>query len=263
MKYGAMQGILRAGSTIEAAELAVSVGFDGLEIDVTGPTPADNQVWSAAGRKELLEYAGRKGFAYPSICLGFLNKLGSLAAEDERQRQANVDSVRSMIEIAMELGATVLLVPFFGKGEMKDPAHFERTQAGLSALAPEAEAAGVRLAMENTLSAEDNQRILLAVGSPAIQVYFDVSNSTWWKHDAAADIVRLSGDMAQIHFKDGQGKPSNAMLGSGHVDWLGVRSSLVQIGYDGWIVLESAVLNDPLADAATNLSFARKLMASA
>ncbi len=85
------------------------------------------------------------------------------------------------------------------------------------------------LALENTLSAADNRALLAAVASPAVPVYFDVSNAMWWGHDSPAAIRRLGRAIAQIHFKDGQGGHSNAMLGQGHVDFPGVaRSTIVR-----------------------------------
>ena len=48
----------------------------------------------------------------------------------------------------------------------------------LKELAPEAVKAGVLLGLENTISAEDNVRIMERSGSPAVQAYYDVGNST-------------------------------------------------------------------------------------
>jgi hypothetical protein len=48
----------------------------------------------------------------------------------------------------------------------------------LKELAPAAEKAGVDLGLEDTISAEDNVRIMERAGSPAVRVYYDVGNST-------------------------------------------------------------------------------------
>lgn len=261
MKFGVMQGVLRTDA-MQAIQAAMDAGFDGLEIDLRGPEPGDDPVWSPAGRSALRERAGQAGIAVPSVCLGFLNREG-LTADSPAARTTVCGGLARAIEVARDVGAAVILVPFFGAGEIRGETHVERVIEGLRAVAPQAEAGAVTLAIENTLSAAENRRIETAVGSPAVKVYYDVSNATWWGHDPAREIVQLGGLLAQVHFKDGKGGHSNVALGTGHVDWPGVRDALRAAGYQGWIVLETAVEEDPLQDAARNLAFARQLMSTA
>lgn len=253
MRFGAMQGILRrSGRALFAA--AAEAGFEGVELDV-GP---GNPVFSAAGLEEVRRAATETGLAVPSICLGALNGFGYKSA-DPAVRRRTTDLLRATLGVAGELGARVLLVPFFGESELFSAEERARVAEGLAAVAPEAERAAVVLAMENTLSAEQDLEILATVGSPAVGVYFDVSNAMWWQHNSPDEIRRLGPAIAQIHFKDGRGGHSNAMLGQGHVDFPACVAAIREIGYDGWIVLESAAPSDPLLDARTNLAFARGL----
>ena len=48
----------------------------------------------------------------------------------------------------------------------------------LGEVAPEAEKAGVILAIEDTISAEDNVRIMDRTKSKNVSVYYDIGNST-------------------------------------------------------------------------------------
>ncbi len=54
----------------------------------------------------------------------------------------------------------MLLLPFFGRWALKSAAEMEHVGGALRELAPEAERAGVILGLENTISAEDNVRIM-------------------------------------------------------------------------------------------------------
>ena len=58
-----------------------------------------------------------------------------------------------------------------------------------------------------------------------------------------------------IHAKD----TDRQMLGDGRVDFDSVDAAIREIGYDGWIVLETPTGDDPMAANAQNLAFIRKL----
>jgi sugar phosphate isomerase/epimerase len=68
--------------------------------------------------------------------------------------------------------------------------------------------------------------------------------------------MRQLGDLVgMIHAKDTDRK----RLGEGKVDFKGVDAAIREIGYDGYIVLETPVGDDPRADNAFNLAFIKKL----
>ena len=254
MRIGAMQGILRRSGSV-LVETAAAIGFDGVELDLRPGNP----VFTAEDLQDVRRAAALAGVAIPSLCLGALNGFG-FKSPDPAVRERAVEFIRNAIRVAGELGARVVLVPFFGASELFTPEDRERAARGMAGVAPEAERAGVVLAMENTLSAEQDLEMLSAIGSPAVGVYFDVSNAMWWHHNSPDEIRRLGPAIAQIHFKDGSGGHSNAMLGRGHVDYPACVAAMRDIGYDGWVVLESAAPHDPIEDARSNLAFARGLL---
>jgi len=58
-----------------------------------------------------------------------------------------------------------------------------------------------------------------------------------------------------FHFKEGPN-----YLGEGKIDWKPVAAAIREIGYEGWIVLEtSSPSKDRVADARRNAQFVRKL----
>ena len=124
-------------------------------------------------------------------------------------------------------------------------------------LAPEAEKAGVILGLENTLSAEDNVRIMDKVKSKAVKVYYDVGNSTNNKHDVLKEIPWLGKDrICQFHLKD------KGYLGQGTIDFTKILAAIRKTGFDGYANLEtdapSKVIED---DMKKNLAFIRELLA--
>ena len=69
MLYGIRDGCLRVGWE-EAFKQATELGFDGLELDV-GADYQDTPLWTAAGRKQVAEWA-KRGAELSSVCIGAL-----------------------------------------------------------------------------------------------------------------------------------------------------------------------------------------------
>ena len=109
------------------------------------------------------------------------------------------------------------------------------------------------LGLENYLSAEENLDILHRVGSPAVQVYYDVGNSTDKEYDIYKEIRLLKGHICEFHAKD-----SKFMLGEGRIDFAKVRAAMDEIGYRGWIQIEAAAPHDLVADYTRQARFLRQ-----
>ncbi|HLP78504.1 MAG TPA: TIM barrel protein, partial [Candidatus Paceibacterota bacterium] len=103
---------------------------------------------------------------------------------------------------------------------------------------------------ENYLSAAENLDIIARVGSPAVQVYYDVGNSTDKGYDIYKEIRMLKGRVCEFHAKDGK-----FMLGAGRVDFKKVREAMDEIGFSGWIQIEAAAPHDLVDDYKKHLAF--------
>ena len=128
----------------------------------------------------------------------------------------------------------------------------------LKAVAPKAEKAGVVLGIESWLSAGEHLAILDRVGSPAVQVYYDVCNSTERGYDICKEIRQLGKRICELHAKE-----NGALLGQGKVDFKKVREALDDIGYSGWIQIEGAVPpgGKMLESYQANCKFLRSILA--
>jgi L-ribulose-5-phosphate 3-epimerase len=256
LRLSACDWSLRAKGA-EGMETAKRVGLDGLE--VSAGTPQDKlEISDPALRKEYKENVKKTGVVVSSVALGLMN--GSPFATDSRAPAW----VEQSIEATKDLGAEIILMAFFGKGDLKTKeglkkAEVDATVERLKALVPKAEAAGVILGLENTLSGKDNLAILDRVQSNAVRVYYDIGNSTNGGYDVPAEIRDLRDRICQIHFKDG-GK----FLGEGRVKMEPVAEAIKAINYKGWIVLETAVpTKDRDADFKRNAAYTRELLGMA
>jgi sugar phosphate isomerase/epimerase len=128
----------------------------------------------------------------------------------------------------------------------------------LKELAPEAEKAGVTLGLEDTISAEDNVRIMQRAGSPAVKVYYDVGNSTGGGFDVVKEIRWLGAQrICQMHLKD-----NPHYLGEGSIDFPAVMKAITDIGFEGFANLETDCPSKSVEnDMTRNLKFIRALLA--
>jgi L-ribulose-5-phosphate 3-epimerase len=168
------------------------------------------------------------------------------------------------IDAAKAMGEEVLLFGFFGKGELStDTEGRQILISKLNRLAPKAEKAGVIIALESWMTAEQNMEVIDKVGSPAVQVYYDVGNSRNKGYDIYKEIRYLGNEhICQVHAKDYGAE----LFGEGDVDFERVREAIDDIGYRGWIVFEDttwapkeAVTAKQEAKIRKNIAYLRKI----
>ncbi len=248
---------IRVGACVVGLEQAKQAGLDGVEIEVGGAADrlrvADPEV-----RTRTKEQMAQTGLPVCSLMMGLLNS--NPLASDPRAPAW----LEQSIDTAHDLGARVILVAFFGKGDLLDTAEKIKSEdvdvlvQRLKAAAPRAQAAGVILGIENYLNGEQNARILDRINHEAVQIYFDVYNTgTTKRHHVPSDIHLLKGRIAQFHFKNG-GK----YLDDEKAKFEPIAQAVQDIGYRGWIVLEtSSPSKNAVADVKRNAEYVRKLFA--
>jgi hexulose-6-phosphate isomerase len=241
----------------EAVEAGAAAGYAGIELDV-GREAEAHPLFAEPGLAALQAALARTGLAVPSICLGALNTFGFKSADPAERARAQALIARG-VALAGTLGASAVLVPFFGSSKLERPDEIERVVEGMRGVAPVARDAGVVLAVENTLPGPENAALAAAVGSPAVGIYYDTGNALGAGYDPVAEVRTLGRALARVHFKDYKRGQGGVMMGQGDVDFPGVVRELDAVGYDGWVILEAASPNDPIEDARANLAFTRTL----
>lgn len=253
LRIGVTDWNLKLRGQVEAVETAKRLGFAGVEVSLgrdasSGKLPMDDQekiaAYQAAFRQQDFRPAG--------TCLDILH-VNYLKNDDLAQRWI-VDGIR----VTKALGAKVMLLPMFGKGALQTQAEKDRVGDILRELAPQAGKAGILLGLEDTISAEDNVRIMERSGSRAVRTYYDIGNSTRNGFHVAREIDWLGKDrICQLHFKDNPG-----YLGEGNVDLKSVLQAVSRIGFIGFANLETDTRSRQVEpDMRRNLAFVRKTMA--
>jgi sugar phosphate isomerase/epimerase len=254
-RIGACDWSLGKTADVAALEVAREVGLDGVQVSL-GTEANDMSLRLPGVQLGYREAAERTGVEVASLAIGELNNIPFKS--DPRA----MDWVRGSIQTAQAMGCRVVLLAFFHKGDLKgDRAGTDEVVRRLRELAPEAEKAGVALGIESWLSAEEHMDIVDRVGSPAVQVYYDVANSEKMGYDIYEEIRWLGRKkvICEFHMKE-----NGALLGGGKVDFQRVRQAIDAIGYTGWLHMEGAI---PAGGALVpsyrlNQSFLRKVFAT-
>ena len=247
---GACDWSLGLRGRTEALALAKQLGLDGVQVSM-GSVDNDLQLRRAEVQRGYREAATAAGVRIGGVALDLMNQVPYKS--DPRTEQWVSDS----IDVARALGVRVVLLAFFEKGDLRnDPEGQAEVVRRLKRVAPKAEQHGVVLGIESWLSAPDHVRLLDAVGSPAVQVYYDLANSTQMGYDILAEIRQLGrARICEFHAKE-----NGFLLGKGRIDFPAVRKAMDDIDYAGWIQIEGAVpKGESIADSyMQNVRFMRR-----
>jgi L-ribulose-5-phosphate 3-epimerase len=166
--------------------------------------------------------------------------------------------VLDSIRLTKALNTKVLLLPFFGHWALESTEEMDRVGDALRDLAPEATKAGIILGLENTVSAENNVRIMERSRSESVRVYYDVGNSTKAGFDPVKEIRWLGKDrICQFHLKD-----NPHYLGEGSIQFVPIVHTIRDIQFSGYANLETAAPSKQLEpDMRRNLTYIRGVMA--
>lgn len=250
-KVGVTDWNLKQEGKIEAIAMAKQLGFDGVQISI-GKGKDKLPLADPALQKSFLDESARVDLKIESLCLEILHQ-NYLKSDPLGQRW-----VADSIPVAKAMGVRVVLLPFFGKGALTTPAEMDKVGDILKEVAPAAAKAGVVLGLEDTISARDNARIMERSQSPAVLTYYDVGNSTENGFDAVSEIRWLGrARICEVHLKD-----NPHYLGEGKIDFPAVINALADIGFDGWVQLETDSPTSVEADMRRNLKFIRSLIAA-
>ena len=213
-------------------------GFDGVEVPLFRPAE-----FAASEIRRALATNGLEC----TVCSVLLDGL-SLISEDPDLRRRTLTHLRDVIKAGAEVGATIIAGPLYCPvgylpGRRRTADEWKHAVEGHQALGDTLESHGVTLAIEplnrfetfflNT--AADAEALAREIGHPRIGILFDTFHANIEEKDIGAGFRTIGRHLRHVHTcENDRGVP-----GSGHVEWPGVFRALKEIGYDGWLTIES------------------------
>jgi len=173
-----------------------------------------------------------------------------------RTREHLVDSIK----VTADLGSTLMGGPVYSPvghlpGRRRTPDEWRRAVECFQSLGEPLHENGITLALEplnrfetyflNT--AADAFTLCSEIGHSNVGVLLDTFHTNIEEKDVAAAFLKTANKLKHVHAcENDRGIP-----GTGHVDFAGIAAALKQIGYDGWITIESfGYSHEELAAAA-------------
>jgi D-psicose/D-tagatose/L-ribulose 3-epimerase len=215
-----------------------AAGFDGVEVPIFQAAQ-----FAAADIRRGLEANGLECTTCSVTSPDF-----SLISEDPATRLRGQTHLRECIQKAAEVGAKILAGPLYSPvgylpGRRRTPDEWKWAVEGYHAIAQTLDGYDVSIAIEplnrfetyflNT--AADAVKLCDDIGHPKVGILFDTFHANIEEKDVARAYRSVAPHLKHVHTcENDRGTP-----GTGHVDWTGVFCALRDVGYDGWLTIES------------------------
>lgn len=235
----------------EAIDALAEFGYDGIDVCLElappfypVPTPHMSPDDDAKKRDQVRKRAESAGMAITA-----LNAHTNLSARDPDARQENVDFVAGSLQLAADLGCSLVVTGAGGKDAYGyEQWFFDWGIDSLQQLAPIAERLGITLAIEcgSPLGClvhgiESSHKVLSAEGLESIELLFDTGHFTIRGGPPVKAFETFKGRIAHVHVKDAVGDAENIAFppfGEGEVDFDSIFATMAAAGYDGYIAVE-------------------------
>jgi sugar phosphate isomerase/epimerase len=253
MRIGMTDWNLGKRGDITKIALAHEIGLDGIQVSLTFPTDGSPHLREPATQAAFKQAALDQGIQICSLAIGSPGKSRLPLHTNPAAAILLVEAV----EVARNLGTTNILLPILGDSHihMDNQQEVDTFVAMMKEVARYAEKAGVVVALEDWISADDNLRLLDAIGSDYVGVYYDARNIKSRVHDPYGEPARLGRRINQVHIKNGP----KLMRDTDILDWPRLAQEYFDISYRGWYVLETdAPSKDLVADTRANIEYVRK-----
>jgi len=224
-------------------------GFDGVELFLSPDEPADLPTI-----KRMLDYL-KLGRTACSVLPRDANPVSS----DAEVRARGTDLLKRCVERTAELGSSLICGPIYAglgvmTGERRTEEEWNRAVDHLRVAADHAQKLGVTLSIEPLNRFEtyflntqkDAARLVQAVGAPNVKVHYDTFHANIEEQHPVESLRAIAKELGHVHLSEND----RGIPGTGHNDWRGLLSALQDMGYDGWLTIESFAQPEPELAAA-------------
>jgi len=213
-------------------------GADGVELPMfdTSASP-----WKTLG-------AGLDDLGMGRTVVAVLPEGANLISDAAAERQAGLDFLKGCVDAAKELGAEAICGPFYapvgglvGRGPTAEEK--DRAVESFQALGDFAEGSGIVFGIEALNRFEtyflntqkDTAELVDRINRPSIQQMYDTFHANIEEKDIAEAIATGGKRIVHVHISaNDRGTP-----GEDHIDYATNIKALKDIGYDGWLTIES------------------------
>ncbi len=232
-------------------QLAHQIGADGVEVDMGGlgnRVLFDNQLRDSVQARKFRVAAIRNGVSVPSMAMsGFF-------AQSFLQRPNYKDLLADCFQTMRLFGSKVAFLPLGGSGkdwQVDGPAR-DSLVMRLCIAGEMAHKEGVVIGIRTGMDAKWNKRLLRAVKSDNIKIYYNFQDAADNHRDICRELKQLGAKrIVQIHASN---TDSVNLREDPEIDLPKIRKTLDRMGWSGWLVVERSRDVNRVRDVKYNFS---------
>jgi D-psicose/D-tagatose/L-ribulose 3-epimerase len=225
-------------------------GFDGVEFFLSPDEPDD-----IPGVRKMVDQLNLE-----CTTCSVIPREANLVSAQPEVRARGTGILKRCVERTAELGASLICGPLYAglgvmTGRSRTGDEWKWAVDGLQAGARRGQDLGVTLCIEPLnrfetyfLNTQQDAALLVHdVGAPNVKIHFDTFHANIEEQHPADSVRAIAKELGHVHISEND----RGIPGTGHNDWRGVLSALRDIGYNGWLTIESFAQPEPdLAAAA-------------
>lgn len=196
--------------------------------------------YSESLEKQAASYrllAEETGICFPTIGMNIFCNSSYTSADHDAAYFAR--HIRKAADLACELGCKIIQIPAFFASAIKTEDDLKRAAANLWTACNIAKEHGLMIGTENALDLEQNRKLFALVDRPELKFYFDSQNLKQMRGISCLSTLEgMYGQLCEVHVKDSNECGWSA-LGKGEMEFFESAAMLKQLGYTGWVHLET------------------------
>jgi L-ribulose-5-phosphate 3-epimerase len=265
LTLGVMQGRLspQVGAYIQAfpwetweQEFAAApqAGVKLIEWIVDADRFTENPLLTDRGRTRMRELEHETGTLVRTVCADCF-MAWPLTTQNETERRDRLAALSQIIGAAAAFGVHTVTLPFVDASAINTAADRQAVVTAMTVAVPEAEKAGVRLALETSLPPAEFRSLVDALAPLPIGVNYDSGNSASLGYDVRQEFEAYGSFVAVVHIKDRMLGGGTVPLGEGHADFPAFFGGLRAMDYSGPLILQAARRGDEVETIRTYVRF--------
>lgn len=239
IKLGAVAWGLPGGGAFSPL-VAHMAGLDGIQLEL-GSYKDGYPLAQPEVQKGYLDSATKFGLEYPAIVLNDVMEHPYIYGNHTPEGKIAWEQIELGVNVASHLGISRIMIPNFEKNLICEVDHILNTIQALQYACDLAAKKGICILTENSLSWQEQEKMLYQINRPNIKVHFDTQNFKFnCNYDQCEQLEHMYPLLdIQLHVKDGISLPGEKLLGEGNTDFFLQMKILKDKGFSGWIIIEN------------------------
>jgi L-ribulose-5-phosphate 3-epimerase UlaE len=198
----------------------------------------ENPLLKEGGIDEIKSIIKKTGVSVQTICADYFME-APLHSTDESVVQKSTQVLNSLLEKAIKLNVTDIVIPCVDQSTLDNEAAVSRFVAQIKKVIPRIEKDNINLSLETDLAPKSFVDLLDKLNSKNITVNYDIGNSAALGFDSDEELSAYGDRITDIHIKDRVLGGGPVVLGEGNADFAKFFNKLKEFNYQGPFIMQA------------------------